>query len=128
METVKSKVHYSKEVISQVASSELEGLIAGGKFTIIDVRSPQGIESQGSIPTAINIPLEEVKLKIDERKQDKASMFNGQGPFLFCCTGGVMSYMAAIHAQENGVKNVYNLDGGHSAWKKLKESEATVTN
>lgn len=127
METAKSKVHYSKEVITQVASSELDGLIAEGKYTIVDVRSSQGVESQGSIPTAINIPLEEVKLKIDQRGSDKDSMFNGEGPFLFCCTGGVMSYMAAIHAQENGVKNVYNLDGGHSGWKKLKEEQVTVT-
>ena len=31
-----------------------------------------------------------------------------------------MSYMTGIKAQERGVKNVCNLDGGLSAWLKLK--------
>ena len=119
MEQLKSKVHTSKEVIEQVRPEELNGILAGGEFTVIDVRSPQGVASQGSIPGALNIPLEEVKMQIDERSETADSIFNGEGPFLFCCTGGVMSYMAAIHAQENGVKRVYNLEGGHAAWKNL---------
>ncbi|UZR96704.1 rhodanese-like domain-containing protein [Chondrinema litorale] len=123
MEDKKSKVHYSNEIIEQITSAQLDEVIAKGEFTIIDVRPPQGIESQGEIPTAINIPLDEVKKQIDQRKQKPESILNGEGPFLFACTGGVMSYMAAIHAQENGVKRVYNLEGGHSAWKKLKKSQ-----
>lgn len=127
METTQSKVHTSKEVIEQISANQLDAVIAGGEFTIIDVRSPQGIESQGSIPAAVNIPLEEVKKQIDERKSTADSLLNGDGPFLFCCTGGVMSYMAAIHAQENGMPGVHNLEGGHSAWKKLKEEQAQAS-
>ncbi len=111
-----SKIHSSKEVIEQVAASQLDRIIEEGKATIIDVRTPEGIEKQGSIPGAVNIPLEEFKNQIDSGE----SILNGDGPFLFCCTGGVMSYMAAIHAQENGIRNVLNLEGGHSAWKKFR--------
>lgn len=123
MKTTKSKVHFSNETIEQVTTDQLDTILADGKFAVIDVRSPQGIESQGSIPGAINIPLEEVKQQIDERNEHPDFVLNGKGPFLFCCTGGVMSYMAAIHAQENGVKQVYNLEGGHAAWKKFKEAQ-----
>ncbi|MFT0714078.1 rhodanese-like domain-containing protein [Flagellimonas lutimaris] len=120
MSNTVSKVHFSKEVIEQIKVDKLDGILDEDNFTIIDVRSPQGIESQGNIPGAINIPLEEVKTQIDNRSENPASILNSGGPFLFCCTGGVMSYMAAIHAQENGIPNVYNLEGGHSAWKNLK--------
>ncbi len=126
MSNTTSKVHYSKEVIEQVTAEQLDSIIAEGNFTIIDVRSPQGIESQGSIPGAINIPLEEVKSQIDNRASNPNTVLNGEGPFLFSCTGGVMSYMAAIHAQENGIPNVYNLEGGHSGWKNLKKKEVSV--
>ncbi|MCQ0110208.1 Rhodanese-related sulfurtransferase [Zhouia amylolytica] len=119
MENLKSKVHFSKEVIAQISSETLNDIIAQGSFTLIDVRSPQGIENQGGIPGAVNIPLEQVKKEIEEREYHPESILNSDGPFLFCCTGGVMSYMAAIHAQEHGMKNVHNLEGGHSAWKKL---------
>jgi len=120
MSNTVSKVHYSKEVIEQIKVDQLDGILEEGNFTIIDVRSPQGIESQGSIPKAVNIPLDEVKSRIDKRNENPDSVLNGKGPFLFCCTGGVMSYMAAIHAQESGMQGVYNLEGGHSAWKNLK--------
>lgn len=123
MSNITSKVHYSNEVIEQVNADQLDNIIAEGNFTIIDVRSPQGIESQGNIPGAINIPLEEVKTHIDKRSVTSSSILNCDGPFLFCCTGGVMSYMAAIHAQESGMKQVYNLEGGHAAWINLKKKE-----
>ncbi len=123
MTSIKSKVHTSSEVIEQISADKLDSIIANGEFTIIDVRSPEGIKSQGSIPGAINIPLEEVKRQIDERQSTPDFVLNGEGPFLFCCTGGVMSYMAAIHAQENGVKRVHNLDGGHSVKEAQKEAQ-----
>ena len=110
----------SNRVIEQISANNLSSIIDEKRFTLIDVRPPQGIESQGRIPGAINIPLDEVKRQIDERASNPDSILNGEGPFLFCCTGGVMSYMAAIHAQEHGIKGVYNLEGGHSAWIKLQ--------
>ncbi|WP_274474349.1 rhodanese-like domain-containing protein [Mangrovimonas aestuarii] len=122
MENTQSKFHSSNEVIEQIKVSQLDKIIESKQYTIVDVRSPQAIENQGNIPEAINIPLEEVKTQIDKRHEDLKSIFNGNGPFLFCCTGGVMSYMAAIHAQKNDVKGVFNLEGGHSAWLKLKKS------
>lgn len=124
MENNKSKIHSSKEVIEQISVLELDRIIEEGKYTLIDVRTPEGIQNQGSIPGAINIPLESVKQQINERESVPSSILNSDCPFLFCCTGGVMSYMAAIHAQESGIKNVYNLEGGHAAWKKLKENQS----
>lgn len=123
MEKTTSKVHFSKEVIEQVPATELDEIIKDGTHIIIDVRSPQGIENQGYIPGAINIPLEELKNQIEDRYSNPESILNSDRPFLFACTGGVMSYLAAIHAQENGIKQVFNLEGGHAAWKSLSETK-----
>ena len=123
MEGLESEVHVSREVIKQVSPDQLDNIIFKGDFTIIDVRSLEGIENQGRIPGASVIPLEELKKQIDERGAASESLLNGKGPFLFCCTGGVMSYMAAIYAQEHGLQGVHNLEGGHAAWKKWKATQ-----
>jgi len=122
MENLKAKV--SKELIRQVPVNKLDSIISENNHKIIDVRDPKSIEKQGSIPGAINIPFDAVERAINKHHSDYNAIFEGQGPYLFCCTGGVMSYMAAIKAQENGIKNVCNLDGGHSGWLKLKATQA----
>ena len=118
MNTLKPK--FSKELIRQIPANRLDGILAENNYTIIDVRDPKGIEKQGSIPKAIIVPFDTVERAINPKHEDYNPIFKGNGPYLFCCTGGVMSYMAAIKAQESGIKNVCNLDGGHSGWLKSK--------
>ena len=117
-----SQLKSSQVAIDQIKVDRLDTIIADGNHTIIDVRNAIGIEKQGSIPGAINIPFEKIDEAIDKNQESYNPIFDTDGPFLFCCTGGVMSYMAAIKAHEIGLKNVYNLDGGHSAWIKHKEA------
>ena len=112
----------SHVAIDQITADKLDSIITDEKYTIIDVRSAQGIEKQGAIPTAVNIPFESIGAAVYEQSREYNSIFKSNGPFLFCCTGGVMSYAAAIKAHENGIENVYNLEGGHSAWIKLNAS------
>ena len=111
-----------QEVIEQITVDRLDAIISEDNYTIIDVRGPKGIEKQGSIPGAINIPFESIENAIDKHHEHYNDVFDLNSRFLFCCTGGVMSYMSAIKAQEMGIKNVFNLEGGHSAWLKHKEA------
>lgn len=113
-------------IIPQLTADRLEDIICDSRYKIIDVRDAKGIEKQGSIPGAINIPLDLLVEEIGKKHDNQDSVFNHKGPFLFCCTGGVMSYMAAIRAKENGIEHVVNLEGGHSAWMKWKLSGAKV--
>lgn len=117
-----------KVVIPQLSSDKLDGIICDSKYKIIDVRDAKGIEKQGGIPGAVNIPLDLVVEEIAKRNYNPNSVFNHDGAFLFCCTGGVMSYMGAIRAKENGIENVFNLEGGHSGWMKWRRSGAEVQN
>lgn len=114
------KAHAIEETIQQISVSELDEIISKSSHTIIDVRDKKTIEAQGSIPGAVNIPFDTVESVLDQRHEESSSIFNGEGPYLFCCVGGGMSFKAATKAQEKGIKNVCNLDGGHSSWIKLK--------
>lgn len=115
------EIKTSQEIIEQITVDKLDSIINESNFKIIDVRSPKGIETQGNIPTAINIPLDEIDNALENKEY--SSIFNSNDPILFCCTGGVMSYMAAIKAQKKGIQQVFNLEGGHSAWINLKCSQ-----
>lgn len=117
--------HVPQAPVEQITADQLDALIAGKLFTIIDVRSPEAIESQGEIPTAINIPLDTMDQVLEEDSNDKHEVFYSDRPLLFCCTGGVMSYVAALKASNKGIGQLHNLEGGHSAWKKLREAKAT---
>lgn len=121
MNTQKTQV-----TIPQITAERLDDIISDNEFKIIDVRDAKGIEQQGSIPGAINIPLDLVEEEIGKRHDHPDSVFNHDGPLLFCCTGGVMSYMGAMRAQENGIENIFNLEGGHSGWMKWKQSCSEV--
>lgn len=120
MKNPKHKIKASQVSVEQITADRLDTIISENTYTIIDVRGEKGIATQGSIPRAIHIPLDAMDKSIDRNHEAYNPIFNDQGPFLFCCTGGVMSYMAAIKAKEKGINNVYNLAGGHSAWLKHK--------
>ncbi len=123
------KTEEPQVIIPQLTVDKLDSIISDRSFQIIDVRDAKGIKTQGRIPGAINIPLEQVEAEIVQRHQNPDSIFNRDVSYLFCCTGGVMSYMGAICAVKHGLENVFNLEGGHAGWMKWKESNsALVTN
>ncbi|MBS3914398.1 MAG: rhodanese-like domain-containing protein [Bacteroidetes bacterium] len=63
--------------------------------TIIDVRSPQEF-SGGNVAGSINIPLQEITLKLEEiRKLPK--------PMIFCCASGNRSGMAVAYLKGQGI-------------------------
>ncbi|MFH4969008.1 rhodanese-like domain-containing protein [Gaetbulibacter sp. M240] len=121
MNQLQTKV--SNKVVAQIPANQVEAILKAQSHHIIDVRNPQAIENQGGFPGAVNIPLETVDQAIDKSNANYHPVFDNEGPFLFCCTGGVMSYMAAIKAQESGIKQVFNLEGGHAGWLKVKTGQ-----
>ena len=112
----------SKTLIQQVKVSELSTIIASRSHTLIDVRDPKSILDQGAFPGAVQISFESINSG-NEEVFTKIEQYSEVGPLLFCCTGGVMSYMAAMKVKDQGVGPVFNLEGGHSAWIKFGNEE-----
>lgn len=78
------------------------------KDILIDVRSKYEYE-RGSIPDAINIPIEELRDKIDEIPKNK-------NVYLFCEIG-LRSYLGTRILLQNGFENVKNLSGGYKLYR-----------
>ncbi|MHB8064303.1 MAG: CoA-disulfide reductase [Ruminiclostridium sp.] len=70
---------------------------------LVDVREPQEFEL-GTISGAINIPLDEIRARLQELPKDKII-------YLFCAVG-LRGYLAARILMQKGYKDVRNLSGG----------------
>lgn len=85
----------------QVHVSEVRGLVEQGA-TFIDVREKNEFE-RGHLVNAINIPLSELRERVDEIPRDK--------PVYLHCRSGQRSYNAVKMLQNLGFTNVYNVSG-----------------
>ena len=72
---------------------------------LIDVRGPDEF-SAGHIPGAINVPLDELRERLDELPD---------APLIVHCQVGQRGHTAARLLRQNG-RNVRNLDGGYTTW------------
>lgn len=85
----------------QVRVSEVRGLVESGAC-IIDVRE-EGEYALSHIKTAVNIPLSQLRQRLDEIPKDR--------PVYLHCRSSQRSYNAVLALQGHGFKNVYNISG-----------------
>jgi NADPH-dependent 2,4-dienoyl-CoA reductase/sulfur reductase-like enzyme/rhodanese-related sulfurtransferase len=75
---------------------------------LIDVRREEEFAA-GNIPGAINIPLDEIRLRLREIPLGKN--------ILIYCEAGLRGYLAQRILKQNGFVSVANLSGGYVSWK-----------
>ncbi|UJH89652.1 rhodanese-like domain-containing protein [Antarcticibacterium sp. 1MA-6-2] len=75
-----------------------EELIKNKKGTIVDVRTPAEYRG-GSVVGAVNIPLNEIPLRLDELK-------DLESPLILCCASGNRSGQATNYLSREGVECV----------------------
>ena len=82
-----------------------------GSF-LLDVRKPEE-HALSYIPGAVNIPVDELRGRINELPIDK--------PIIIYCEIGLRGYLAHRMLKQKGFKEVVNLAGGHALWKVCTE-------
>lgn len=81
---------------------------------LIDVRTREE-NRLGSIPGAINIPVDNLRERIHEIPAGK--------PVYVFCAIGLRGYLASRILMQNGFKEVYNLSGGYKTYEAVTESK-----
>ncbi len=94
------------ETLTAAAAAEL---VSQHDVDVVDVRDDREW-NQGHLPGARHIPLERLRTDVEAYLAKK--------PILFICARGVRSLQAAKLAERFGYTEIYNLDGGTSAWSK----------
>jgi NADPH-dependent 2,4-dienoyl-CoA reductase/sulfur reductase-like enzyme/rhodanese-related sulfurtransferase len=96
--------------VKVVSFDELPAIREGGGL-IIDVRTPPEV-AKGAIPGAINIPLDQLRDRLDEVPRDRQVVVH--------CQVGQRSYNAYRILKGAGFENVYNLSGGYKTYQYMK--------
>ena len=73
----------------------------------LDVRNKDEFE-RGAIPRAINIPVDELRNRLDEIPVDKT--------IIIYCQIGLRGYIAQRILRQSGYNNLFNISGGYSLW------------
>ncbi|WP_223293799.1 rhodanese-like domain-containing protein [Sideroxydans lithotrophicus] len=90
-----------------ITVAELPNLIASGNAQLVDVRTDAEI-ARGRIAGAICLPLHLLPMRLQDLDAKKSTVF-------YCQMGG-RSAQAAAFAAAQGLGDVYNLQGGITAW------------
>lgn len=90
-----------------ITVAELQKLLQSKPPRLLDVRTDAEI-ARGKIPQGDSLPLHLIPLRLHELDKNTTTVF-------YCQMGG-RSAQAAAFAAENGFADVYNLQGGITAW------------
>lgn len=78
-------------------------------FLLIDTRTVEEFEA-GTIPNAVNIPLDEIRNYISFIK-------NENKPIIIFCRRGLRAYLAELILRHHGITNTLNVAGGIKLWQ-----------
>ena len=110
-------------ILGMSADNILKGLVKPAYFedlkdaVVIDVR-PNMIYKMGTIDDAINIPIAEIRGRLDEIPRDKKVILS--------CNTGYTSYCASRILAQKGFNNVYSFMGGYELYKELVKESAKL--
>ena len=85
----------------------------------LDVRNPQELEESGSLPNAINIPLDSLRERLDE--------IPANASVIVYCAVGLRGYLACRILSQAGIECL-NLSGGFTTWQRANPYDITTTN
>ncbi len=90
-----------------ITVEELQLLLKNSPPKLVDVRTDAEV-ARGKIPQGDSVPLHLIPMRINELDKQATTVF-------YCQMGG-RSAQAAAFAVANGFTDVYNLQGGITAW------------
>lgn len=97
--------------VKNIGVEEFERLRNSDKAIVLDVRTPAEYD-KGHLPGAVNIDCTARDFS------EKVAALDKRQTYLVHCAGGVRSAKACARMEKLNFTNVYNLEGGLTAWQK----------
>ncbi len=113
--------------MNEIKREELKQLIDSNQtigesapILLVDVREPMEVQTYGSIPTSINIPMndvdKELSLTPDAFKQKYGKVISKDKKIIFYCRSGTRSEVCTKTAVDKGYVNATNYKGSALEW------------
>lgn len=96
------------EPFTRIDVHEAKRMIDEGNVQVIDSREPHE-HAEGHVPGSLRIQHMATLVQADKLARDR--------PVLFICKSGARSAVAAEFAASVGLTDIYNVEGGHDAWR-----------
>jgi rhodanese-related sulfurtransferase/biotin operon repressor len=109
VQAVVSDYFDARDALEAVPFATLEQRMTDGLVTLVDVR-PSDEFADGHIPGALNIPLAELKARLDELQSDTDIVAYCRGPWC------VLAFEAVAFLREHG-RRASRLEGGLPEWR-----------
>lgn len=106
-----------ENIVENTQWYEIDDLVEKGEY-ILDVREEYEV-SNGAIKNAINIPLGQLRDRLDEIPKDRKVYVS--------CQVGLRGYIACTILNQHGY-NTSNIDGGYKTYRSIKTAEELIQN
>jgi rhodanese-related sulfurtransferase len=110
-------VDEAKSRITTLSLDEAKARHGRPGVVFVDLRDVRELEREGQIPGAFHCPRGMLEFWIDPDSPYYKDVFAPGKQFVFYCNGAWRSALAADVAQQMGLENVVEMDGGFTAWK-----------
>jgi rhodanese-related sulfurtransferase len=114
----KQMVDEAKSRITSITPEEAKGRLGRDEVVFVDLRDVRELEREGMVPGAFHCPRGMLEFWIDPDSPYHKDIFAGDKQFVFYCNGAWRSALAADVAQQMGLENVVEMEGGFAEWKK----------
>jgi len=111
-------VDEAKSRIRTISLDEARARHGRPDVLFVDLRDVRELEREGVIPGAFHCPRGMLEFWIDPDSPYYKDVFTPGKELVFFCNASWRSALAADTAQQMGVENVSEMDGGFTAWKK----------
>ena len=110
-------VDEAKSRVKSLSLDEAKARLGKEGVVFVDLRDVRELEREGVIPGAFHCPRGMLEFWLDPESPYHKTIFATGKEFVFFCNGAWRSALAADTAQQMGLENVSELDGGFTAWK-----------
>ena len=110
-------VDEAKSRVKAIGLDEAKARLGKSDVMFVDLRDVRELEREGQIPGAFHCPRGMLEFWIDPDSPYYKDVFAPGKQFVFYCNAAWRSALAADVAQQMGMENVVELDGGFTAWK-----------
>jgi rhodanese-related sulfurtransferase len=110
-------VDEAKARITTLPIEDARKRLGADGVVFVDLRDVRELEREGVIPGAFHCPRGMLEFWLDPDSPYHKPIFATGKEFVFFCNGAWRSALAADTAQQMGLENVKEMDGGFTAWK-----------
>jgi rhodanese-related sulfurtransferase len=113
-----SLVAEANAMVRTLIVDEAQALHGDEDVVFIDLRDIRELAKTGRISGARHVPRGMLEFCIDPASPYHNALFAEDKTFIFYCASGWRSALAAMAAQDMGLKPVAHIDGGMTGWLK----------